>query len=79
MEEIKPTQNQASAKGCSRRLLEFSFKAAHAAKTPEDRLADRAAETECEFAFRIRKMVKAASILVPPGIMLQQVAQGEEA
>ena len=79
MEEIEPTQDQASAKGCSGQFLQFRFKATHASETPEDRFADRAAETECAFTFRIRKMVKETPVLVPPGIMLQQVSQCEDA
>ena len=79
MEEIEPAEREARGESRSGRFLNLGLEAAHPSEAAEDGLSDRAAQAEGAVVLGIRKMIEAPSVLVPPGVMLQQVAQGEDA
>jgi hypothetical protein len=76
MEQIEPSEENPPPKSRVLIFQEFRFEATHSPKASEYRFAHNAAETERAFALTLTlwKMVKASSIFMASGIMLQEIA-----
>jgi hypothetical protein len=79
VEEIEPAQGDDGGERRIGSLLELRLEAPHPSEATKDRLSHNAAEAVGPLSLGVRKMIEAPAVLMTPGKMFQQVAQGRDA